>query len=315
MDHVRAMRLFLRVAELGSLTAASTDLGYARGAASAIVAELERYLGVQLLERTTRRMRLTEDGARYLERARRILADIEELEDDIGGAEKLPRGRLRVQLPPGIARIVVTPALPRFFAAYPGIEVEILSRGDMPDFVGHRLDAAVLSGPLPQLDIVARPVGRLPLVTVAAPAYLDRMGTPAHPSDLAQHACLARIATDTLLRQPWAFAVDGRELTMAIRGPVAFDAADAAVTAARRGLGILQLASYLVHDDILKGRLVRILEPYRPAPLPLHIVHPRHRLKPRKLRVFEDFLLDLDQEFRRMWKIANTGPASSGPSE
>ncbi len=315
MDHLRAMRLFLRVADLGSLTAASTDLGLARGAASAIVADLERYLGVQLLERTTRRMRLTEDGARYLERARRILTEVRELEDDIGSAEKTPRGRLRVQIPPGIARIVLTPALPGFFDAYPGIALEIVSRADSPDFVGHRLDAAVLSGPLPQLDIVARPLGWLPLVTVASPAYLERMGTPERPEDLDRHACLPRLATDTLQRQPWHYRIDGHDVSLAVHGPVAFDAADAAVTAARRGLGILQLAGYLVHDDIRSGRLVPILTAFRPAGLPLHIVHPRHRLKPRKLRAFEEFLASLAHDFRDRWNIRNPAGPDLTPSE
>lgn len=310
MDQLRAMRLFIRVAELGSLTAASTDLGLARGAASATVAELERYLGVQLLERTTRRMRLTEDGARYLERARQIVADVEELENEIGAAERAPRGLLRVQLPPGIARIIVAPALPGFLAAHPEIELEILSRMDMPDFVGQRLDAALLLGQLPELDIVARPLGRLPQMTVAAPAYLKRMGLPGRPDDLSRHACLPILSSRTGQPQPWRFRSDGRDVTLPVRGPLAFEAAEAAVAAARRGAGILQLASYLVFDDVRSGRLVPVLEAFRPSGLPAHIVHPRHRLKPRRLRVFEDFLVGLNQTLRKKWNVRGDEGAS-----
>ncbi len=303
MDHLRAMRLFLRVAEFGNLTAASTDLGLARGAASTIVADLERYLGVQLLERTTRRMRLTEDGARYLERARQIVADVEELENDIGAAERTPRGLLRVQLPPGIARIVVAPALPGFLAAHPEIELQILSRMDTPDFVGQRLDAALLLGALPNIDIVARPIGHLPQMTVAAPAYLKREGAPERPEDLVRHACLPILSSRTGQPQPWRFRSDGRDVALSVRGPLAFEAAEAAVAAARRGAGILQLASYLIFDEVRSGRLVPVLDAFRPTGLPAHIVHPRHRLKPRRLRVFEDFLLDLNQSLRKRWNV------------
>lgn len=316
MDHLRAMRLFLRVAELGSLTAASADLGLARGAASAIVADLERHLGVQLLERTTRRLRLTEDGARYLDRARQIVTDVEELENDIGAAECSPRGLLRVQLPPGIARIIVVPALPGFIARHPEIELEILSRTETPDFVGQRLDAALLVGPLPELDIVARAVGHLPQMTVAAPSYLERAGSPSRPEDLARHACLPVLSSRTGRPQPWRFHIEGHDLTLPVRGPLAFEAAEAAVAAARHGAGILQLASYLVFDEVRSGRLMPVLEAFRPAPQPAHIVHPRHRLKPRRLRAFEDFLIDLDRTVRQRWaRRDDPAPAPAMPAE
>lgn len=315
MDHLRAMRLFLRVAELGSLTAASTDLGYARGAASATVAELERYLGVQLLERTTRRMRLTEDGLRYLDRARRILADVEELEDDIGSGERKPKGKLRVQVPPGIARIILAPALPRFLEAYPGIELEILSRDAIPDFIADRLDAALLSGPLPDLDIVARPLGHLPFLTVAAPRYLKRRGTPMRPEDLEHHDCVLRLSPGRLVPQPWRFRMDGQDITVPVRGPLAFEAAEPALAATCRGAGLLQPASYLVYDEIRAGTLVPVLNDFRPGGLSLNIIHPRHRLKPRKLRVFEDFLVALNQTLRQKWNIRETEDPAITPWE
>ena len=156
MDQLRAMRVFLRVAERGSLSAASTDMGLARGAASAIVAELERYLGVQLIERTTRSLRLTDDGLYYRDRARAIVAEVESLEDEVGSAERQPRGRLCVQIPAGLARLVVAPALPRFIEAFPDIRLEIFTRNAVPDFVGEEIDAAVVVGQVPVLDIVAR---------------------------------------------------------------------------------------------------------------------------------------------------------------
>lgn len=309
MDHLRAMRLFLRVAELGSLTAASTDLGLARGAASAIVADLERYLGVQLLERTTRKIRLTEEGSRYIERARGILDDIADLEDEVGQAERRPHGLLRVQIPPGLTRIVVAPAMPGFIARYPDIEVQILSRSDLPDFVGLRLDAALVVGPMPELDVVSRSLGHLPALTVAAPAYLERRGLPQGPADIAGHSCIRTISTATGNPVGWRFRENGKDTRIMVPGPLAFESPEAAVAAARRGGGILQIGSYLVYDDIRAGTLVSVLDDYRPEGPTLQIVHPRHRRKPKRLKMFEDFLVELNQRFRTRWHIRDTqGP-------
>ncbi|GAB4348594.1 MAG: LysR family transcriptional regulator [Oricola sp.] len=297
------MRVFLRVAERGSLSAASTDLGLARGAASAIVAELERYLGVQLIERTTRSLRLTDDGRYYRDRARMIVAEVESLEDEVGGAERQPRGLLRVQAPAGLARLVIAPALPRFMKRYPDIRLEIFTRNAVPDFVGDEIDAAVVFGQVPVLDIVARSVGRIPYLTVAAPGYLERHGKPAVPEDLEHHACVNVLSSATRRPVPWRFCVNGQVVTADVAGPVAFESAEAAVAAAVRGAGILQLASYLVYEEIRSGRLVPVLDGVRPQAQQLYVVHRKHRLKPRKLRVFEEFLIALDAETRRKWGV------------
>lgn len=299
------MRVFLRVAELGSLTAASEDLGYARGAASAIVKDLEAYLGVQLLERTTRNLRLTDDGQHYAERARAILSDITGLEDEIGAAERRARGLLRVQIPPGLARRVVAPALHRFFDAHPEVTVQIVSRNAVPDFVADRLDAAVYVGDLPDSSIVARPVGRIPFLTVAAPSYLARAGTPGHPGELAHHRTIAILSSATGQPVPLRFRRGDDDISVAPEGPVAFEGSDAAVAAAASGLGLVQLASYLVYDDVKSGALVPVLSDWRAPAAEARLLHPPHRLKPKKLRVFEDFLLDLNTRFRRKWNITS----------
>lgn len=297
------MRVFIRVAERGNLTAASSDLGLSRGGASAIVSELEKYLGVQLLERTTRRLRLTEDGQHYLKQARDIVAMVESLEDDVGSSERQPRGRLRIQVPSGLARIVIAPALPHFIDAYPQIQLEILSRNNLPDFVGERIDAALVVGDLPELDIVARPVGKIPYLTVAASSYLNRHGTPETPEDLDNHRCIPLLSSATGATLPWRFRVKGQAVTVPVQGALAFEAPEAAVAAANRGAGILQLASYLVYDEIRSGRLVPILDAIRPKAQDMHIVHQKHRLKPKKLRVFEEFIIDLNLQVRRKWGI------------
>ena len=299
------MRVFLRVAERGSLTAASADMGLARGGASAIVKELESYMGVQLLARTTRSLRLTPEGELYCDRARAILADLTALEDEIGGAERKPRGMLRVQIPFGLTRLIVAPALAGFTSRYPDLEINILSRNSLPDFVGDRLDAAVYAGDVPERDLVARSVGRIPFATVASPSYLARRGAPCCPADLAQHNCIGILSSATGLRTDWQFRIDGHDRELPMTGTLAFEAAEAAVAAAVRGAGIVQLAGYLVYEEIKSGALVPLMPGAQARGYEVRILHPRHRHKPRKLRVFEDFLLELNANFRRRWRISD----------
>ncbi|WP_322989710.1 LysR family transcriptional regulator [Hoeflea sp.] len=303
MDQIRAMKVFLRVAERGSLTAASLDLGLSRGGASSVLTELERYLGVQLIERTTRSLRLTEDGQYYLDKARAITEAVENLEDEVGSAERQPRGRLRVQIPAGLTTLALAPALPAFLAAYPQVDLEILSRDGVPDFVGAQIDAAVLIGALPAIDIVARPLGRIPLMTVAAPHYLATHGSPASAADLAQHQCIPIISSISGRVVPWRFRIEGEVTTVPVHGRVAFETAAAAVVAAKRGAGIIQLASYLVYHEVRAGSLVAVLDAVRPGSNEMFLVHPRHRLKPKKLKVFEKFLIELNPKTREKWGV------------
>ncbi|AKI01279.1 transcriptional regulator, LysR family [Hoeflea sp. IMCC20628] len=303
MDQIRAMKVFLRVAERGSLTAASLDLGLSRGGASAIITELEKYLGVQLIERTTRSLRLTEDGQFYLDRARSITEAVTNLENEVGRAERQPRGRLRVQIPAGLAALALAPAVSDFLADYPLVDLEILSRDGVPDFVGDQIDAAVLIGALPAIDIVARPLGRIPLRTVAAPRYLEAQGTPDSAADLAQHCCIPIISSISGRTVPWRFRIDDEETSVPVHGRVAFETAAAAVIAAKCGVGIIQLASYLVFKEVRAGNLVPVLDQIRPGSSEMFLAHPRHRLKPKKLKVFEQFLIELNPRTRAKWGV------------
>lgn len=303
MNQICAMRVFLRVAELGSLTAASADLGYSHGMASAILRDLETYLGVRLLERTTRATRLTEEGVLYAERARAILAEIEALEDEVGAAERKPRGRLRVQIPPGLLRLVVAPELPRLFEAHPEVTLDLTSRNMIPDFVGDRLDAAVYVGDLPDSTLVSRTVGHIPLITLAAQDYLERCGTPVTPEDLARHDTIGVMAAATGRASPWSFRKGDQTRRFIPKGRLAVEEVGAAVTAAAGGLGIVQLASYQVYNEVRSGKLVQVLEDWRPDAFEVRLLMPSGRLRPRKLRVFEDFLIDTGKRFRERWRV------------
>ncbi|SOE17523.1 LysR family transcriptional regulator [Hoeflea halophila] len=303
MDHLKAMKVFQRIAERGSLSAASLDLGLSRGGASAVLSELEAYLGVQLIERTTRRLRLTEDGRHYLERSRSITEAVQILEDEIGAAERQPRGRLRVQIPSGLTAMALAPAVNSFMETYPHIELDILSGDAVPDFIGQQIDAAVIIGSVPEADIVARPLGRIPSTTAAAPRYIERHGVPATVADLSRHRCVAAIIPGSGQRAPWRFHIAGKDAQLRVDGRLAFESPMAAVAAAVWGAGIVQFASYLLYSDIRAGRLVEVLEDARPRGVGLHLVHPRHRLKPKKLKIFEQFLRQLDVETRQKWRI------------
>lgn len=307
MNQVRAMRVFLRVADLGSLTAASADLGYSRGMASTILNELEAYLGVRLLERTTRATRLTDEGALYAERARAILAEIEALENEVGASETQPKGQLRVQVPPGLLRIVVAPELPRFRARYPEVTLDLLSRNRVPDFIGDRLDAAVFVGDAPDSTLVSRGLGRVPLLTLAAPGYLERHGIPSCPADLAGHETIGILSSQTGRTSEWSFGRGAARETVRPSGALTIETADAAVAAASGGLGIVQVASYLVFREVESGRLIPILDDWRPEPFAARLLLPPGRLKPRKLKVFESFLIEAGRRFRERWPIADPG--------
>lgn len=303
MDQLKAIRVFIRVCELGSFSAASEDLGYARGAASAMVSQLEKHLGVVLLRRTTRSLQLTGEGEVYLRQARGIVASLDSLDDEVGGADRMVRGELRVQIPAGLARMVLAPSLPRFLDSYPGIRLEILSRNGLPDFVGERIDAAVMVGEVPMQDVVRRSIGRIPFLTVASPAYLARRGAPETPDELSGHDCIGLISTINGRPIAWRFRQGDKTATRECGGRLTFESAEAAIAACARGAGIMQAASYLVYGEIKSGRLVQVLPGFRPPGLEMAMVRPRDRHKPRRLRVFEEFVIELEHKTRVKWNV------------
>ncbi len=209
MDRLRAMHLFQRVSELGSYAKASAELGLSASVASTVVKDLEAYLGVQLLRRTTRSVKPTNEGARYLERIRVILSEIEELEDEIKDAGRKVAGHLRLQVPVGFAHQILAPRLPALLAAHPQLRIEVLARNGLPDFVGEGLDAAVFIGEVPDRDMIARKLGCSPFVTCAAPEYLARHGVPECPEDLHHHAVIGIRSSTTGASLPWRFLRDG----------------------------------------------------------------------------------------------------------
>ncbi|MCV2869563.1 LysR family transcriptional regulator [Defluviimonas sp. WL0002] len=307
------MRTFLRVLDLGSFTAASLDAGLAPGAASQIVKELEAHLGVSLLVRTTRSLRPTEEGTRYAARARLILADVAELEDEVGGAERQVRGQLRVQIPSGLSRMLAGPALVAFTQRYPALSVEVVSDSGLPDFQTRRLDAAIFIGELPERDVLRRSLGRVPLMVTAAPGYLDRRGRPATPGDLSAHDCIGILSGQSGQRLDWRFRRGGEDIHVPVPSALAFDSSEAAVAAAVAGGGLLQMITYLLAEEMRRGALVQVLDDWLYPGPEISLVTPRLARKPRKLRVFEAFLTETVRRYGRRWRIG-TEPGIT-PSE
>ena len=292
MDRLRAMHLFQRVAELGSYAKASHELGLSSSVASAAIKDLEAHLGVQLLRRTTRSVRPTDEGARYLERVRVILSELEDLEDEVKDAGRKVEGHLRLQTPVGFAHQIAAPRLPAFLETYPGLSIELIARNGLPDFTSERLDGAVFIGEVPDRDVIARPLGRSPFVFCAAPAYLARHGTPQVPEDLHRHRTISIRSSTTGAPLPWRFFRNGETQFLHLASRAVFEASEPAVEMAASGGGVLQMIRYLVARDMAAGRLVPVLEDWLYPGADIVFVYPRHSRRPRRLRVLEDFVVD-----------------------
>ena len=292
MDRLRAMHLFQRVAELGSYARASHELGVSSSVASSAIKELEAHLGIQLLRRTTRSVKTTEEGSRYLERVRVILSEIDDLEDEIKDAGRKVSGHLRLQVPVGFAHQILSPRLPVFLDSHPQLTIELFARNGLPDFVSDGLDGAVFIGEVPDRDLVARPLGRNPFVTVAAPSHLARHGIPRTPDDLHTHPAIGIRSSTTGAALPWRFLHKGIASQVHVNCRAVFEASEPAVEMAASGGGVLQMIRYLVAADIASGQLVPVLEDWLYPGADMVFLYPRHTRRPRRLRVLEDFVVE-----------------------
>lgn len=290
MNKLLAMDVFVQVVDTGGFTRAAENLQLPKATVSTLIQSLERSLAVKLLHRTTRHVSVTADGAAYYERCLQILADVRDAEDAVAGSRASPAGRLRVDAPTGLASEVIIPALPGFFAAYPDIRLE-LGCSDRPvDLVEEGVDCAIRGGRrLRDSRLVARRVGTMQYVTCAAPSYLARFGTPTHPDDLADHHCVNYFSVRNGRMFDWYFARGSEKVQVALSSHLAVSDSYAYAAAGLAGLGIVQMADFLMAPMIEDGRLVRILDGWSNEPLPVHVVYPENRHLSAKVRVFLDW--------------------------
>lgn len=290
------MRLFVRVAERGSFVAAATDLGLSHGMASATVKELESALGVELIRRTTRRMSLTEEGLVYLDRARRILEEVDALGETLGKRRKSISGRMVVQVPTAFTRLVLAPSLGTFRQAYPGLDLSILSRDRFPDMVAENIDMLVYVGQVPDSSLVIRTLGTFPLIPVAAPSYLARRGRPETIEALRDHDLIDISSATTGRSLDWQFRVGPERILWPTRAGLSFESSEAAISAAISGAGIVQNISFALTDHIAEGRLVPLLSGYRDPGSDMQLLSRRYVTMPARVRVFASHLRQIVRE-------------------
>jgi LysR family transcriptional regulator for bpeEF and oprC len=293
MDKLQAMALFVRIADTGGIARAAESLGIPNATATTLIQRLEASLGVKLLNRTTRRVSVTADGAAYYPRAVAILAEVQDAEESLLQRTAAPRGRIRVDAPTLIARSVIIPALPRFFAEYPDLELALACNDRHFDLVAEGIDCALWIGEIGEATLVARRVGFLYYATCAAPAYLAAHGRPAHPRELAQHRCINHFSPRTGETVEWVFSKDGERVHAVFPGHLALEDENSYVSAAEAGLGIAQMPAFVVKEAMERGALDLVLGEWFPEPSALHVVYPQSRHLSRRVRVFVDWLIAL----------------------
>ncbi|MRW88686.1 LysR family transcriptional regulator [Duganella sp. FT80W] len=311
MNKLQAMEVFVQVVDAGGFTRAADNMKLPKATVSTLVQSLEASLAVKLLNRTTRHVSVTADGAAYYERCLRILSDVREAEESLSRTRLSPSGRLRVDAPTGLASEVIVPALPDFFSRYPDIQLE-LGCSDRPvDLIEEGVDCAVRGGALGDSSLIARRVGILHFITGAAPSYLARYGRPTHPNDLLRHRCVNYFSARTGKIYDWDFTREGERVQVALPGHVALNDSNAYIAAGVAGLGIVQMANFMMEPMINDGHFESILDDWISDPLPIHVVYPQNRHLSAKVRVFVEWVAELfsNHPGMRLQKSAARAPS------
>lgn len=289
-DRARALEVFTAVVDLGSFSAAGRALDLTPSAVSRTIDRIEARLGVRLLLRSTRALTLTAEGRSYLQAARRILADLNDAEQQIAD-QGAPRGRLRVSAAQSHGRLCVVPLLGEFVRLYPHILVDIALTDALVDVAGGEADVAIRFGPLADSGLMARKLGETGRVIVASPDYLARSGTPRVPEDLHHHNCLN--FNFRRVEPIWPFRRDGQDFSLKVKGTIEANNGETLGELAAQGVGITRVGSFSVVGEIENGRLVPLLEAYNPGDIEhIHAVFVGGGNIPARVRVFVDFLVD-----------------------
>lgn len=285
MDGFAEIGVFTRVVDAHSFTAAATSLGITPSGVSRIIARLEKRLGTRLLQRTTRSLSLTDDGAAYYARCKRVLVELEDAESTLASAQREPRGTLRIDAPIVVGQKLLAPALPAFLAKHPALRLELSVRDHVIDPVAEGVDITLRMAALRDSELVSRVLAHCRMVTVASPKYLAKRGRPKHPRDLSHHTAVGFWQGGL---KPW--WIDGGEITMAAQ--LVTNSGDAQVAAAVAGAGLLRMFEFYVRDELARGKLEIVLANHEPPPRVLHALYAKHRAASPKLRVVLDWLAE-----------------------
>ena len=262
----------MAVVDTGGITRAADVLHVPKATVTTLIKRLESHLGTRLLNRTTRRVTVTADGAAYYERCVSILAQIEETEGALANTNASPRGRLRIDVPVTFGRRVLVPRLPEFFARYPDIRLEVGCSDRPADLIEEGVDCVVRGGVQPDSSLVARRVGAVEFAACASPAYLARHGVPTHPSDLARHRCINYFSGKTGRIRAWNFSKNGERMEFEPESFLAFNDGEAYLEAGLASLGIIKTATFLLREHMARGTLVRVLPDWHTDPVPVWVM-------------------------------------------
>lgn len=290
LDRIDLFRIFARVVECSSFTRAADTLGMPRSSVSAAVQELEARLGTRLLNRTTRTVSPTQDGNAFYERCVGLMADVEEAEALFRQSAARPSGKLRVDVPGRIGRLIVAPALPEFLDRFPDIQLDLGVTDRAVNLIEDNIDCALRVGPLRDSGLIARSLGELRLINVASPAYIERHGKPRSPDRLSEHWAINYASPSTGRVEEWEWIEGGVLKTLSMKSRVTVNSAEAYIACCLAGLGLIQIPAYDVKHHLASGRLVEVMPRHRAASMPMTLLYPHRQHLSRRLQVFADWL-------------------------
>jgi LysR family transcriptional regulator, regulator for bpeEF and oprC len=295
MDRLEAMEIFTRVVEANSFSKVSESLELPRAKVSRTIQALEEHVGVRLLNRSTRQVNVTEDGALFYERCVRILADVSDAESSLSNKRETPAGTIRVDTSGTLARALLLPALGDFYEKFPQIDVRLGLADRNIDLIHDGVDCVIRMGHLEESSLVARRIGNARLVTCAAPSYLDKHGTPENLEQLAEHRAVNYISARTGKTFPFEYEVNGEVVKVQMKGVLGVNDGSVYIGAAALGHGIIQPSRYMVSDLLAQGRLTEILMNYESPSTPLSVIYPHRRNLSSRLRAFTGWVSELAQ--------------------
>lgn len=310
MDHLLALRVFIRIAESGSFSRAADATNIPRPTVTKLIQDLEQHLRVKLLHRTTRRVSVTPEGAAYYERAVRLIGELEDMDESVSRARAQPQGRIRVDVSSVLANSILIPALPELRARYPGLHVDLGVSDRIVDLVGDGVDCAIRGGALPDTSMVARRIAEMTWVNCASPAYLEARGCPAHPSDLMGvaeqastkrdvpgHTTVSYFSPLTGRNFPLEFNRDDERVVIQGSAEVAVNDSNAYLSALLAGAGVGQAFTAQVEPHLKAGRLLTVLDGWTRPPHIFHVVYASNRHLSTKTRVFVDWAAEVFSKF------------------
>ncbi|AMP06285.1 LysR family transcriptional regulator [Collimonas pratensis] len=290
MDRIQTMQVFARVAELGSFSRAAEQLNLPAATVTNAVQALEKHLGVRLLQRTTRKVTLTDEGVTYLERCTQLLTEFEDVDALFQHEQLQPRGVVRVDLPERLAHQVVIPALPEFFALYPQLRLKLTATDRFIDLIGEAVDCVVRVGALSDSSLIGRRIGSLEQINCGARSYLERYGRPQTLSDLQHHRVVNFFSSRTGRDLGWEYMQDGEPRFLKLPGLISVASSDAYLASCSAGLGLIQAPRFGLEEWLASGEVEEVLPDFKPPPLPISVVYAHNKHLSPRVQVFVDWI-------------------------